>query len=629
MELISLLLATLFVAPPVLAEPDPEPGMGRDAYSDALPFGAVARYGTLRYRGGFAGGVAFSRDGKTVISAGAGNNLHFWETDTGKLVRKYEAFSSYNPQFAVSPDRKLILTGNWNEHELSLRDLETGKIIRRLTGLKKFPGSLQFSPDGKIVAACDYHVGSAVVWNATTGKLLARLQMGRFGRSWQQEAFRLAFSRNGKYLAVGHREVMIFEVATWKHVSSLQGFDASIESIAFITDDSQVITGADDRTLRLWDRRTGKQIRRIAEGAHGSFIVTRDGKTVIGSDMQWRLTAWDVETGKKIYRASTDSFATGLTLSDDGTRIAGHYNQTVLAYDAQTGKCLTPMLEALTDPRMVAFSPNGKFLAIAYGGNDYRLWNIQSGQVSRLPKMDIGVSWAIRVNEAQEVFVFGSMPKTGLETWNLTAKRRIASLPNEEFFSHASFARDGRVYASSNELIEWNPWANRIEWRRPLVRKGASRNLLLSADDRILLTWGDGEVKSWSAVTGKELSNLTLDRRDHPLALSPDGKHFLTTGDSGTHLREMRAGESAHDFAAKQVRSAAFSPDGRLIAVSDGFGAIQIWDAKSMKRIRRISGHRDVVTNVLFSPDSRYLASVSIDTTVLVWDVRKVAPGGK
>ena len=88
MGLTSLLLATLLVAPPVVAGPDPEPGMGRDAFGDPLPFGAVARYGTLRYRAGFPACVAFSPDGKTIISAGAGNNLHFWETDTGKLVRQ-------------------------------------------------------------------------------------------------------------------------------------------------------------------------------------------------------------------------------------------------------------------------------------------------------------------------------------------------------------------------------------------------------------------------------------------------------------------------------------------------------------------------------------------------------------
>ena len=91
MELMSLLLATLFVAPPVAA-PDPEPGMGRDAFGDALPFGAVARYGTIRYRAGGQRQVVFSRDGKTLLSDGVGGYLYLWATDTGKLIRRYKAF---------------------------------------------------------------------------------------------------------------------------------------------------------------------------------------------------------------------------------------------------------------------------------------------------------------------------------------------------------------------------------------------------------------------------------------------------------------------------------------------------------------------------------------------------------
>ena len=79
----------------------------------------------------------------------------------------------------------------------------------------------------------------------------------------------------------------------------------------------------------------------------------------------------------------------------------------------------------------------------------------------------------------------------------------------------------------------------------------------------------------------------------------------------------------------KQVRAVAFSPDGRSIVVGDDTGAFQLWDAKTLKRVRRIAGHRDIVTILLFSVDSRFLASVSHDTTILVWDVRNLAPGGK
>src|SRR5690348_15056075 len=99
------LVLFLTIAAPIPADLTPK----HDAYSDPLPAGAIDRYGTLRYRGGSTSGAAFLADGKTIVSAGSDNHLYFWETETGKLVRRYEAFASYNPQFAVSPDGKQVV----------------------------------------------------------------------------------------------------------------------------------------------------------------------------------------------------------------------------------------------------------------------------------------------------------------------------------------------------------------------------------------------------------------------------------------------------------------------------------------------------------------------------------------
>ena len=631
MELISLLLATLFVAPPVPPEPDVEPGMAPGNYVDVdpLPFGAVARYGTLRYRGGFAGKVAFSRDGKSVLSAGADNNLHFWETDTGQLVRRYKAFSSYNHTFARSPDGEQVITGNCNEKELVLREIETGKVIRRLAGMKDFPGTLRFSPDGKFVAACETNAGSAVIWDKATGKELARLQMGRFGRAGQQAASTLAFSQDGKYIAVAGLEVMIFEVEGWKHVATLVGHSDHIYSIAFTPDNTRIVTGAVDRTLRVWDLATQKEIRRITNDISGWVATTRDGKTAIGNDKQGRLTAWNLETGKPSYLSSAKIPANGFTLSDDETRIASWTFSAVVVFDARTGRCLTPMPVPAHPPGMIAFSPNGKFLALTYGRPgppDVRLWSFQSGQVSRQPKVTLELPSALRVSDGREVFLFGSSPETGFELWNLKTKKKTV-LPKGDYSPVAVFAKNGSLYAGGRELIEWDTAANRIERRIPVT--GGIWQLLLSADERVLMGGRYAAVTSWSTVTGKQLASLTFPRHDHLLALSADGKHFVTGGERSACLRNTSDGTIALDLAAKDSVAAAFSPDGRLIVLADGPGAFQLWDMKTRKKLRRINGHREMLVKLLFSADSRYLASVSNDTTILVWDVRKIAPGGK
>jgi WD40 repeat protein len=70
-----------------------------------------------------------------------------------------------------------------------------------------------------------------------------------------------------------------------------------------------------------------------------------------------------------------------------------------------------------------------------------------------------------------------------------------------------------------------------------------------------------------------------------------------------------------------KIRGADVSPDGRVIATADNEQSVTLWDAADGTPIRRLRGHRRLVSWVAFSPDGLRLASASWDQTVNVWDV--------
>src|SRR5260370_25070682 len=91
----------------------------------------------------------------------------------------------------------------------------------------------------------------------------------------------------------------------------------------------------------------------------------------------------------------------------------------------------------------------------------------------------------------------------------------------------------------------------------------------------------------------------------------------MTTGKEVWHLPVRHADDSR-----AEVACAAFSPDGRALAVGlYGSGEIRVYEHATGQERRRFPGHRDAALCLAFSPDGRTLASGSADGTALLWDL--------
>jgi WD40 repeat protein len=156
-----------------------------------------------------------------------------------------------------------------------------------------------------------------------------------------------------------------------------------------------------------------------------------------------------------------------------------------------------------------------------------------------------------------------------------------------------------------------------------------------SPNGRLLVTGGGGKVpaKLWDAATGRELRRLAAPSNTDDATFSPDRRRVLLTGDgdtafvddvsSGTTLLHLRRPGAA--FSA----GAAWSPNGRLLAVGWSYGSATIWDARTGRLLRVLAQvprtfgpYQGTVARVGFSPDSRQLASASWAGTAKIWDVR-------
>jgi WD40 repeat protein len=121
-------------------------------------------------------GLAFSKDGETLVTGGLDDTLIWWPANAAKPepIRKVKAHAGWIRALDVSPDGKLLASGG-NDRILKIWNLADGKPVRQLTGHELDIYSVMFHPDGQHLLAGDL-MGHIRQWEISTGKLVRKFE---------------------------------------------------------------------------------------------------------------------------------------------------------------------------------------------------------------------------------------------------------------------------------------------------------------------------------------------------------------------------------------------------------------------------------------------------------------------
>ncbi|KAL6819959.1 hypothetical protein V8C40DRAFT_276463 [Trichoderma camerunense] len=448
------------------------------------------------------------------------------------------------------------------------------------TPMQLYISALIFSPRTSLIRRIyQHHIPSWILsipslsesWNPQLRQL--------YYPSWAQV---IAYSSDGKFVASGHNDskICLWDATTGAQRRVLTGHSRAVVSLSFSPNSSLLVA----------------MYRRIHEVRQVAFMP--DGKRIVFTKLLGSIYLWDIIENKEVWvsRCSGNDSYKGyrdMKISPDGKRIAcgnGNHKKNVWLLDTENGNALHNAKRFDEAVESITFSPDSKLLAVAFYRN-FEIWNVDTF-LARWKKIAIAV-WK------------------GIKLLNMTSGKEWCELQDTNMPDHGmpqrfAFSPDGSAIASvsgDNGVTVWDTRFRSKYVDSELPFESPDYEMLpfeypsvvaaLRDDYRLASASYSDAIRLWDGQTGAK-RELYIHRL-HPLvdmlsitpAIASAGKRLIF------HL------------------SITFSIDGKFFACVWKTKKLQVWDAHSGKMLFARKLNPSTSDNVLFSPDSKLIASVS------------------
>ncbi|HAB19961.1 MAG TPA: hypothetical protein DCE44_26460 [Verrucomicrobiales bacterium] len=541
--------------------------------------------------------VAFSPDGRWLISGGWDSQVFLWDVRERKRVTNFVPGGGEVRSVAVTPDGDLLAVGTQSEVSLwRMNDVRQPSLVIRRPAKE---ARVNFVPHTSQLAiglvqsvwGYGFEPGSVELWDYEANQTI---------REFPETGSRTALPAAGGILFTGVRHNLL---QRWDLISDRPPLTAEfpwpLRSLACSPDGRWLITtsGEEDNRAQLWDGVRLSPIRTLIRHPEKTDIwsvaFSRDNQFAATAHADQLIRLWSLEA------------------TSDPVILRGHGSEV----------------------RAVCFAPDGRLLATGGADETVRLWDLgTASQPTAIRNVDHD-QWqqGPTLSPDGRLMAIGGEGAT-IELWDLEWLRRVGVLTNA---SHAiRFSADSAKLITLDDTVTLKVWdlARRAPESVVTLANVAHyyRGFALSPDGQFLVgasREGDdtSTITLWNVATGEKATRAQAHHRAlWAVVFFPDGRRFATCGeDRVARIWNAQTLEREAEFGGHkdQVFGVGLSSDGTLLATASIDGTAKVWNVAERRELWTLKGHKRGVLDIVFNTDGKTLATCSDDGSVRVWNL--------
>jgi len=440
----------------------------------------------------------------------------------------------------------------------------------------------------------------------------------------------VGFSPDGKYIITGGRDktAKLWEVSTGREMRTFQGHNGTVQALCFSTDGKLIATGSTDKTVKLWDVATGRLVMTFEDKYDKSYSKVGITSIAFTSDMNYiviggtnkNLKTYLVHTGELVnkFKVSPNiGTNTGVKIQiskNNKNILVSEDNRKATIYDLKTGKKKKTYNSVEKGScggcgTFAKYTPDEKYIVMGSRSGPLVLFDTKKAIITQTFLKEQKDVISVDISSDGTRILLADENKINI--FNTKTGKHLKTInAHKKDINCVEFSPNGKYIISASDD------GTSVLWKTSTGNKVKIFNGYLNSADYGTKLDRESYWESWARTYFDYKTNIKL---------SPDGK-LLIIGkkDSIAKVLNFETGKKVFDLKghAGAVLCFDFSPDGKIIATGSSDKTVKLWNSTNGKLIKTLKGHWEMVFSVHFNKTGKKILSSGWDGDAYIWNVK-------